>query len=1230
MIKAELKTIVAYLAPLVITLACFAAQAEAQRPSDPALLKKYEIAAKLTVEAVQLRQKRNEEATVEAISKYRSAAEIYRSIGSRIEEAYSEYYIADVYYDPPYQPENFRKAREHMERAVEILRKTDERKGLAFILNTLGNAYSDLSEQQKALAYYQEALTIYTESRDEVNQASTLGNIGTVYYDLDDREKALDSFNKALTINREIKNQRGEAFVLRNIGTIYFDLGQNQKALECFEQSREIYGALGDKLGEARALREIGGVHFFFDEYQKALDNYNKALSVFKESGAKNDEAPVLSRLGSVYDYLEDPKRAMECFEQALSIYRSIENLSGEAVTLKKIGSIYDGLKENQKAIEFYESALTLFRKTNDRLNEANTIQSLASIYNLRGNTRKALDLYNNALNIYRAINDPSGEASVYSSMGSIYLDLNEIQRSLEHHEKALTYYKNSENRPAQALTTRDIADVHYRLGKYQKALELYDRSLKYFRSVGNRRQEASTLNMIAIVHGALGNRQLEIELYLQILPIQREINDRNGEATTLSNIGLSFNENGESKKALEYYKLALPLSQAVEDKTLEATIIHNIGGAYSDLHENQKALEYLNKSIEIKKQIGDIRNEAASKRLIGLVYLDLGDTQAATRNLTEALATISAVKEPRREAQILDNLMTVWRKRKDPFLAILYGKRSVNVYQELRGNIKGLDAGAQKTFLRSIEPTYRAVAELLISQGRIAEAEQVLGMLKEEEYFSFVRRDDSAAKYLKNQKIALSPDEHKAFEEYEKLAGEITNTAAAYEELRKKKLALPLGESLPAAEQAEHDRLKAAADAAVTVFSKFLDDLKVRFGGSDKRVAALESDSIGLLKEVNQPRTVMISTIVGEDRLNLIVTTASVQKAHTVEIKSEELNKLILEFRNALTNPRIDPRPAGRALYDKLFPAELKKDLANVNTDTIVWSLDGALRYAPMAALWDGEKYLAERYQNAVLTLASRSKLSSAGTDSANWKAFGVGVSKEVPGEFSALPAVPRELCSVIADAKKKALCDTFGRKGVFYGLMLADEEFTLDSFENSLGKTPVVHIASHFALNPGNETESFLLLGGGADRKFSLDRLRKTRLDGVELLPLSACNTAMTSGNKSNGVEVEGFGAMALNNGAKSVLATLWPVADEGTQLLMSEFYRLKKETPSMSKSAALQAAQRAMIDGKVKSSGTDSGCRAKKFGAGDAAAFKCDPNAPFTHPYFWAPFVLIGNWR
>jgi hypothetical protein len=61
------------------------------------------------------------------------------------------------------------------------------------------------------------------------------------------------------------------------------------------------------------------------------------------------------------------------------------------------------------------------------------------------------------------------------------------------------------------------------------------------------------------------------------------------------------------------------------------------------------------------------------------------------------------------------------------------------------------------------------------------------------------------------------------------------------------------------------------------------------------------------------------------------------------------------------------------------------------------------------------------------------------------------------------------------------------------------------------------------------------------------------------------------------------------------------------------------------------AIRLVQKAMIDGRIKASGTSTGCRAETFASGPKKdEFKCDPNAPYSHPYFWSPFVLIGNWR
>jgi CHAT domain-containing protein len=136
-----------------------------------------------------------------------------------------------------------------------------------------------------------------------------------------------------------------------------------------------------------------------------------------------------------------------------------------------------------------------------------------------------------------------------------------------------------------------------------------------------------------------------------------------------------------------------------------------------------------------------------------------------------------------------------------------------------------------------------------------------------------------------------------------------------------------------------------------------------------------------------------------------------------------------------------------------------------------------------------------------------------------------------------------------------------------------------------------------------------------------------------GVDLLTLSACNTA--TGGAANGKEVEGFGVLAQRQGAKAVVASLWPVADRSTKLLMQEFYHAREAQKGMAKVEALREAQLKLLRGEISVDGAPTTSRqivqeAAKPGAAGWPAFKTDPKAPFAHPYYWAPFILIGNWK
>ena len=176
------------------------------------------------------------------------------------------------------------------------------------------------------------------------------------------------------------------------------------------------------------------------------------------------------------------------------------------------------------------------------------------------------------------------------------------------------------------------------------------------------------------------------------------------------------------------------------------------------------------------------------------------------------------------------------------------------------------------------------------------------------------------------------------------------------------------------------------------------------------------------------------------------------------------------------------------------------------------------------------------------------------------------------------------------------------------------------------------MLHIATHFNFVPGDDKDSFLLLGAGELSVDDFKSMRSGSLDGVELLVLSACDTANGDirASAADGGEFESFALLAQEKGADSVLASLWPVSDESTALLMKEFYRLRKSNPTWSKLEALRQTQLEMMKGKL------AGAEGEGIRAGSTKAGVLPKGLPawsgkgFSHPYYWAPFELTGNWK
>jgi CHAT domain-containing protein/tetratricopeptide (TPR) repeat protein len=946
----------------------------------------------------------------------------------------------------------------------------------------------------------------------------------------------------------------------------------NRAANKLFDEGDALF-----KEGSAASLRQ-------------AIEKYKNALSLYRSAQNRSDEAVTLSNIGLIYSLLGEWQTALAYYNQALPPTRAVGDRRGEATTLNNIGRVYDDLGERQKALDYFDQALSLIRAVGDRSVEAATLGNIAGVYAALGERQKALDYYNQGLSLRRAMGDRAGEATALGNIGQVYADLGEKQKALDYHNQALLHRRATGDRASEANSLNNIGAIHLGLGETQKALDYFNQALPLIRAAGDPVHEATVLNNIGAAYSDLGETQKALDYYNRALPLKGAVGDRGGEASTLGNIGELYAALGETQKALAYYGRALPLFRAVGDREGEATALNNVGVAYSYLGQRQKALDYLNQALPLFRAVGGREGEAIT----------------------------------------LHHLMIEWAESNHA-LAVFYGKQAVNAYQQLRANIRGLDKSLQQSYLRSKEETYRALADLLISKGRLPEAQRVLDMLKEEEFFGFVRRNPAAAA-LATARIEFTPAEADLEARFNKVINDLAAVSA-------KRSALLAKQSLTREEEALVRKYEDEMTAANEGFQKFVAQLQAEQTAARLGKEAISNISTvqGLQDTLRDFNAVALYTVVGKDHYRAILVLPDAQKAYEYAIKDTDLNQKVFAFRQVLQRPDRDPRPRAQELYRILIGPELARDLRQSGAQTVLWSLDGVLRYLPVAALHDGQSYVVEGHRNVIFTPANRDRLRDA--VSQQWQALGLGVSKphslklapDTQLTFSALPGVREELSGIVRDATAQA-------KGVLAGQVLLDEAFTKEAMRDALRlrgnaqSYKLVHIASHFNFQPGDEAKSFLLLGDGTALTLQQLGSLQNLFSKVELLTLSACDTA-TGGADAAGKEVEGFAVMAQNQGASAIIASLWPVSDPSTSALMQEFYRLRGGG-GLPKAEALRRAQLALLRGGTKVAAGAAVKRADVVGtsaAREAApAFTPDPRAPFAHPYYWAPFILIGNWR
>lgn len=1000
----------------------------------------------------------------------------------------------------------------------------------------------------------------------------------------------------------ELCDNERQAELMRDSADAYSTLGEYRRSLEIYRAIGVLMGTYNPEI-TIGVLMGIGEAQYNLGEMQAALDTHMEELRVLEKHKIPDAEPLVRAFIGKSYFGLGQKSKAIESYLRALKLIETSEYKTGREQVLTLLGDAYLDLGETQRAQSYYQAVLELYRRKGAPSKEALMRVYIGNAFAAAGDRQNAAANYEQALKLM--VGNPVGESIVLNAFGLFYFNDGNRLSAKDLFSKALSRSRAQANENLSAIYVQNLGLANSATGEFAAAAENFSEAMKLADKVGDKQLHALASINTGFLYTSLGENRKAIEQYREALTAMEALGNKKGQAVALNNMALAYSLLGDLKMASELFRRS-----RVMDQSFRSVSLNNVGGVLLQSKDSQRAIEQFSKALESSRVSGDRNAEAASLQNLGAAFDQLGDHQKAIEMLDQALRLQSASGDVRGQALTLNNLMNAWRAQGRPRLAIFYGKQAVNSLQTLRSGIRVLDTEMQKSFLTSVSVVYRNLAELLIREGRFAEAEQVIRMLKEEEYFEFVNRDGAVVGSL-DQRAEFDADERSAFDEF--------NAASAVLDVAIRKVEkLGIERTLAAAgKQAEISRMTAAAQTEVEAATVRLNEV------TQENVAALTrkqstrpvvaQGTKAIVESWNQPGTALVSYVVGSGNLGIIVTTSRSQRGYVRTIPEASLRRLVGSFRAAVTG-RNNVDAASQALYDELI-RPIEKDLEASGITTVVWSLDKFLRYVPIAALKDRTKgYVAQRYASVFLALASRENLAFRSPNKLGWRALGVGVSAKVANS-EPLTNVPAELSSIVRDP-----VDGPAAQGVISGKRLLNKDFSMTNFRAALAQGyPVTHAATHFVFIPGTKAEglnSYLLLGSG--EKLTLSQLQTSNnlFSGIELLTLSACDTGY-GGETADGREIEGFGVMAQRQGARAIVASLWPVDDESTRQLMVEFYRNYLK-PGVSKAEALRRAQLALL-GKPDLAALKA-----------ASSVKSGQKGGYAEPYFWSPFILIGNWH
>lgn len=856
----------------------------------------------------------------------------------------------------------------------------------------------------------------------------------------------------------------------------------------------------------------------------------------------------------------------------------------------------------------------------------------------------KAAQLWQEAARIFAQQRDSINEAMALSNLALTYQRLNQFKQAETTITQSLTLLqsqkKSRDNLKILAQTLDIQGRLQWEIGQTQNALETWREAAKIHQDIGDKTRLTQNQFNQAQALQDLGLYPRVCQILLNIFEVDQALEEGcNLSESTLNLIlekpqtewkleGLRSLGNllrlvGKLEQSQALLESSLQMAKKQQNLELAAIIYLNLGNTQRSITERE---------LRLSLKDGDSQRVRQTKRQVYLESLEKASS------LYQASFESSSVISTQLQAQLNQLSLFIdseqwskaeqlWRVLYEPLKTLPPSRTGIYTKINFAKSLLSLQLATSPPNL-----TLETIAELL--QNAVTQA-QSLGDIKGQAYGfgTFGKLYEQAeqwkiAEEFTQQALSMAPTYNSPDIAYQfswqlgrirKQQGDRKGAIAAYtnafntlQSLRSDLVAInpevqfsfresvePVYRELVDLQLQEANQVQIAGDPQqlqlqIREIRQVIESLQLAELNNFFRDACVDANP-KIIDEVAQTAAV-IYPIILPNRLEIIVSFPTQPeptfKLYTTQINREEINRTVRQLQGELIQPPTDGNTATtpelinltQKVYDWLIrPAEV--DLKNSQVDTLVFVLDGSLRNIPMGSLYDGEEFLIEKY--ALALTPGLQLLNPQPLIQKDLKAF-LGGASNAPtfGELGTLPAVDVELTQIaetIPNHEKRQ-----------------NEQFTRENLQTLINQVPfpVVHLATHGQFG-SNAEETFILTYNDRIDVRTLDQiLRKPDENNpIELLVLSACETV-----KGDDRAALGLAGIAVRAGARSTLATLWTVEDQSTANLMVDFYReLANPQQKLNKAQALRTAQLNLLN-----------------------------NDRTRHPFYWAPFVLVGNWQ